>query len=115
MNLKQIIQMCFVICLMAFPALAANGTLELPSAVRGWNTAPPEAQTWAQTLLDWGAAAVIIVAVGAILYHFIRGRFADQSGSIQTKNDSTSKMIEVVVAGVILVVAVGFIWMIFWK
>jgi uncharacterized membrane protein YeaQ/YmgE (transglycosylase-associated protein family) len=113
MNRKIIISILLI--MMALPALADNGTLQLPSAVRGWNTAPPEAQTWAQTLLDWGAIAVLLVAVGALLYHFIRGRFADQSGSIQTKNDSTSKMVEVVIGAVILVVAVGFIWFIFWK
>ena len=114
-TLKSVLKLCVILSLLAMPVLAANDTLQMPSAIRGWNAMPTEGKTWAQTLLDWGAAAVIIVAVGALLYHFIRGRFADQSGSIAIKNDSTSKMIEVVIAGIILIVAIGFIWMVFWK
>jgi hypothetical protein len=115
MKLKQIFEISIVLAMLAMPAFADNNTLQMPSAVRGWNTMPTEAKTWGQTLLDWGATVVVLIGVAALIYHFVRGRVADQSGSIQSKNDSTNKMIMVVIEAVVLIIAIGFIWMLFWK
>lgn len=114
MNLKSILKLCVVMGILITPVLAA-GDLQMPSPVRGWNTAPEEAKTWAQTLLDWGAMAAGLVAVGAIVFYFIKGRVADSSGSIQSRNESTEKTIGTIISVVLLVVAIAFIWAIFWK
>ena len=113
MRLKSIITLCVVLSILIVPVLAAD--LELPSPVRGWNSAPEDAKTWAQTLLDWGAMAAGLVALGALVFYFIKGRVADSSGSIQSRNESTEKTIGTVISIVILVVALAFIWAIFWK
>ncbi len=120
MKLKQIIKIYIIIsiiCFLALPvmALPGNDTLKMPSPVRGWNTAPEDAKTWAQTLLDWGAMAAGLVAIGAIVFYFIKGRIADSSGSIQSRNESTEKTIGTIISIVILVVSIAFIWTIFWK
>jgi hypothetical protein len=99
----------------AAPANDTDTGLKLPSPVRGWSTAPEEAKTWSQTLLDWGAMVAAIVAIAVLIIQYIRGRVADTAGSIQDRNDSTSKMIQVVVGAIILIVAVAFVWQIFWK
>ncbi len=115
MKLKQIMEISIVLVLLVMPAFADNKTLQMPSAIRGWGTMPTEAKTWGQMLIDWGATAVIIIGVAALIYHYVRGRVADQSGSIQIKNDSTNKMIAIVIEAVVLIIAIGFIWMLFWK
>jgi hypothetical protein len=102
--------------IIAITASAANDSdLKLPSPVRGWQSAPDEAKGWAQTLLDWGAMIVGVVAVGCLLFYFIKGRFADSTGSIQSRNDATTKSIETVIGVIILIVAIAFLWQIFWK
>jgi uncharacterized membrane protein len=116
MRIKQILIASILLVVLAMPAFAGNNSsLQMPSAIRGWNNMPTEGKTWAQTLIDWGATIVIIVAIGALLYHFIHGRFADHTGGIQQKNDSTTKMVDIVISAVVLIVAMGFIWSIFWK
>lgn len=113
--LKKIIISLLLIALIVNVVSAANDTLKLPSPVRGWNTAPDDAKTWAQTILDWLAMTAAVVAIAVLIIHFVRGRVADTTGSIQDKNESTSKMIQVVVGVIILVVATAFVWQIFWK
>lgn len=121
---KMIIVICLMSCLtglLAVPVMAASDTaannsdLKMPSPVRGWNTAPTEAKTWMQTILDWGAMVAALVAVAVIIIQFIRGRVADTTGSIQDRNDSTAKTIQVVIGVIILVVSIAFVWQIFWK
>ncbi len=117
-NLFKIVVGICLITLLVIPAMAVsaeNDTLKLPSPVRGWSTAPGEAKTWAQTILDWGAMVAGIVAIGVLLFHFIKGRVADTTGSIQDRNESTSKMIQVVVGAILLVISIAFVWQIFWK
>ena len=105
-----------LIALITNIAAAANDTdLKLPSPVRGWATTPDEAKTWSQTILDWLAVAAVVVAIGVLLLYFIKGRVADTTGSIQDRNDSTSKMIQVVVGAILLVISIAFVWQIFWK
>jgi len=119
MKFKQMIMICIVIsisCFLTLPVMAAkNDTLKMPSPVRGWDSAPEDAKTWAQTLLDWGAMVAGIVAIASIVYYFIKGRVSDSSGSIQDKNDSTAKTIGTVLGVVMLIVAIAFITTIFWK
>lgn len=116
MLIKKLLTGLILIALIVNIASAANNTdLKLPSPVRGWSTAPDEAKTWAQTLLDWGAMAAAIVAIAVLILHFVKGRMADATGSIQDRNESTSKMIQVVVGVIILVVSIAFVWQIFWK
>ncbi len=113
---RRMVLVISLIFIIVIPAMAANDTeLKLPSPVRGWTTAPEEAKTWSQTILDWLAVAAVVVAIGVLLLYFIKGRVADTTGSIQDRNDSTSKMIQVVVGAILLVISIAFVWQIFWK
>ena len=114
--MRKVIISLLLIVLITSIASAANVTdLKLPSPVRGWATTPDEAKTWSQTILDWLAVAAVVVAIGVLLLYFIKGRVADTTGSIQDRNDSTSKMIQVVVGAILLVISIAFVWQIFWK
>lgn len=114
-NLKLSILALIFLSILVSTVSASNDTLKMPSPVRGWNSAPEEAKTWAQTLLDWGAAVVGVVALASLILYFVKGRVADTTGSIQDRNDSTSKTIGTIVSLILLVVAIGFMWAIFWK
>ncbi len=114
--MRKLIISLLIITLMTNIASAANDTdLKLPSPARGWATTPEEAKTWSQTILDWLSAVAVVVAIGVLLLHFIKGRVADTTGSIQDRNESTTKMIQVVISAILLVVAIAFVWQIFWK
>ena len=115
MRYKNIIYILLVLCAIAYPVVGGNDTLKMPSPVRGWDNAPPEAKTWAQTILDWSAMVAAIVAIGCIVFYYIKGRVADNSGSIQGRNESTTRTIEAVIGLIVLIVAIAFIWAIFWK
>ncbi len=116
MKAKRVLLILIFLIFMMNIASAANDTdLKLPSPVRGWATTPEEAKTWSQTILDWLSVVAVIVAIGVLLLHFIKGRVADTTGSIQDRNESTSKMIQVVIGAILLVVAIAIVWQIFWK
>jgi len=113
MNLKPILELCVVLSILIVPVLAAD--LQMPSPVRGWNTAPEEARVWGQSLLDWAAMAAILVGLGCLIYFFIIGRVADTSGSVQSRNNATEKTIGTILSIILLVVSLAFIWFIFMK
>lgn len=115
MKYKSVIILIIVLGMLSVPVLAANDSLQMPSPVRGWKSAPEDAKTWAQTLLDWMAMIAGVIAIGSIVYYFIKGRVSDSSGSIQGRNDSTAKTIGAVLGIIILIVSIAFITAIFWK
>jgi hypothetical protein len=94
--------------------VCAAADLQKPSPVRGWAALPTDAQAWMQTLIDWSYVAVLLVAVAAVAFFYVRGRIADTGGSIQEKSDANAKIVSAVVGGIILLVAIAFIWKIFW-
>ncbi len=94
---------------------ASDNTLQMPSPVRGWATTPDAARAWGQTILDWAAMLAGIVAIGSILIIYLKSKVAKSSGSITDQNSATKGMMTGVLEIILLVVALAWIYSIFWK
>ncbi len=104
-----------VFALLTIPAWAANDTLQMPSPVRGWAATPDEARTWGQTLLDWGVMIAGIVAISSLIVIYLKSKLAKSSGSITDQNSATKGMVIGIIEIIILIVAIAWIFSIFWK
>jgi hypothetical protein len=111
-KLKNVLKILFVLSLLTIPVMAAD--LQKPSALRGWANFPADVQGWVQTIMDWGMAVVVILAVTIILMYFIIGKGADHSGGVQQKNISTQKIIFTFLELILLAVVISLIWAYFW-
>lgn len=108
--------MILVFALLALPALAAtNDTLQMPSPVRGWAATPDAARVWGQTLLDWGIMIAGIVAISSIIVIYLKSKLAKSSGSITDQNSATKGMVMGILEIIILIVALVWIFAVFWK
>lgn len=112
MNLKSILKVCFVFCLLAMPAMAGttgSSTFKMPGFSEAWSKIDSFLQEKIMLLIIIAVVILVIVAILAVTFGGSKAAIASTMGDVGGRSHGISSVIIAIAVVFLAALAVGAI------